>query len=183
LGFKKVMRTRLFFTEGRVERRQEESTEPEMGEFHLRADGLLELYSCGARLRSALLHSLADSFGEDSVSQIFLSKESMKKLMNESAEVLSVSLTGLGNPFFSDATLAGPDPAGSKTCKELMTSGDVKAFRAKYGIQDSSTDVLMVTIHSNCRTRFFPGQGVQAQTDIEEFLTTVYELSSEQASE
>ncbi len=187
LGFRKMMRTRLVFSEGRVEKKQEESTEPEIGEFHLRGDGLLELYSCGAKLRSSILHSFSDAFGKDSVNQLYLSKESMSKLMNDSIEVLSISLTGLGNPFFSDATLAGPDPANSKTCKELMASGDVKAFRAKYstnsgrggddGSSDSS-DVLMVTVHNNCRLRFFPGQRVQAQSDIEEFVTRTYQLSA-----
>ena len=181
LGFRKQVRTRLVFKEGRVERKQEETTEPEIGEFHLRSDGLLELYSCGAKLRSGILHSFSEEYGKEATSHLYLPKESMQKLMNDSMEVLSISLSGLGNPFFSDATLAGPDPASSKTCKELMASGDVKAFRAKYGTSsegNSSTDVLMVTVYNNCRTRFFPGQGVQSQSDIEEFLTRVYQLSA-----
>ena len=79
LGFRKMTRTRLVFSEGRVERKQEETTEPEIGEFHLRGDGLLELYSCGAKLRSAILHSLSETFGKDSVNQLYLTKESMNK--------------------------------------------------------------------------------------------------------
>ena len=87
--------------------------------------------------------------------------------MNDSIEVLSISLTGLGNPFFSDATLSGPDPANSKTSRVYLASGDVKAFRAKYSTSSGrsgedgssdSTDVLMVTVHNNCRLRFFPAR-------------------------
>ena len=96
--------------------------------------------------------------------------------MKDSIEALSISLTGLGNPYFSDATLAGPDPSNSKTCKELMASGDVKAFRAKYSTDSDSSEVIMVTVHNNCRLRL-PGQKVQAQADIEEFVTCVNELS------
>ncbi len=164
LSFKKVTRTRLVFREGRVERREEESTEPEIGEFHFRNDGVLELYSVGAKHRSLLIRSFTERFGKESLEQLFLKKESMSKLMEEAVEVASVSLTGLGNPFFSDATL----------------SGDLKYFRAKYSVDSSgeSSGVMMVTIHSNCKLRFFGGQNVQAQSDIEEFVTRVKTLAS-----
>ncbi|GEM_PF-5098044 len=180
LSFKKVTRTRLVFREGRVERREEESTEPEIGEFHFRNDGVLELYSVGAKHRSLLIRSFTERFGKESLEQLFLKKESMSKLMEEAVEVASVSLTGLGNPFFSDATLSGSDPANSKTCKELLSSGDLKSFRAKYSVDSSgeSSGVMMVTIHSNCKLRFFGGQNVQAQSDIEEFVTRVKTLAS-----
>jgi hypothetical protein len=188
LGFRKVTRSRLVYRDGRVERKEEESTEPEIGEFHFRNDGLLELYSCSAKLRGLILHSISDAFGKESLDQLYLSKESMNSLMKDAIEVLSISLSGLGNPFFSDATLTGADPANSKTCKELMTSGDVKAFRAKYSIESGgirggdkggeALDVLMVTVHSNCKLRFFPGHGVQSQTDIEEFVTKTHKLSA-----
>ncbi|MHB8568010.1 MAG: hypothetical protein ACYC7D_11885 [Nitrososphaerales archaeon] len=180
LGFRKVTRARLVYRDGRVERKEEESTEPEIGEFHFRNDGMLELYSCSAKLRNLMIRSFVDAFGKESLDQLYLPKESMTKLIGEAIEVLSVSLTGLGNPFFSDATLSGADPVNSKTCKELIPSGDVKSFRAKYSLESGgdATDVMMVTIHNNCKLRFFAGQKVQAQSDIEEFVTRVNGLAS-----
>jgi len=41
LSFKRVQRSRLKLQNGRIERIQEEVTEPEMGEFHIRQDGIL----------------------------------------------------------------------------------------------------------------------------------------------
>ena len=182
LGFKKVTRSRLVFKDGRVERKEEESTEPEIGEFHLRKDGLLELYSCGAKQRGMILHSLSESLGKDSLQQLYLSKESMTKLMKDAIEILSISFTGLGNPFFSDATLTGADPVNSKTCKELLSLGEIKSFRAKFAIDSSggedSSDVLLATVYSNCRIRVFSGQKVQAQSDIEEFVTNLKGLAA-----
>ena len=190
LGFRKVTRTTLVLRDGRIERKQEETTEPEVGEFHLRRDGLLELYSCGPRLKSAILRSLGDSFGKDSLEKLYLPKESMNKLMEEAIEILSVSFSGLGNPFFSDATLSGADPVNSKTCKEFMSSGELKSFRAKFSVAspsssakrdgdgEDSSDILMATVYNGCKLRFFPGQGVQAQSDIEEFVSRVQDVAA-----
>ncbi len=186
LGFRRTTRSILVVKDGRIERKEEEATEPEIGEFHLRRDGLLELYSCSARLKSSMLRSLGDAFGKDSVEKLYLPKDSMNKLMKDAIEVLSVSFSGLGNPFFSDATLSGADPVNSKTCKELMSSGDLKSFRAKFNVEsassgrngeEDSSDILMATVYNSCKVRFFPGQGVQAQSDIEEFVSRVQDVS------
>lgn len=182
LSFRKVTRTRLVFRDGRVERKEEESTEPEIGEFHFRNDGLLELYSCSAKQRNLLTRSFMDDYGKESLDKLFLTKEAMTKLMQEAVEVLSVSLTGLGNPFFSDATLTGADPVNSKTCKELISSGDVKSFRGKFSSEsasEESSSVMMVTIHNNGKLRFFGGQNTQAQSEIEDFVSKVKGMSTE----
>lgn len=181
LSFKKVQRTRLRLQNGRIERIQEEATEPEIGEFHVRQDGILELYSYGAKQRSSLTKSLSETFGNECLKQLYLPKDAMKSLMTEAIEVSSVSLTGLGNPFFNDATLSGTDPANSKTYKELAGSGEIKTFRGKFpsGDADASTAPLIVTVHSNCKLRFFGGQIPVAQSDIEDFAKKVSDIASD----
>lgn len=181
LTFRKVLRSRLKLQNGRIERIQEEATEPEMGEFHVRRDGILELYSYGAKQKTALSKSLEESFGNDCLKQLYLSKDAMKSLMTETLEVSSVSLTGLGNPFFNDVTLSGTDPANSKTYKELASSGEIKSFRAKFpsGDSEASTAPLIVTIHSNCKLRFFGGQVPVAQGDIEDLGKKVSDIASD----
>lgn len=180
LTFKRVIRTRYKLQNGRIERVEEESTEPEIGEFHFRSDDLLELYSCGAKQRGFILKSISESFGKEELSSLSLTKDAMRSLMEEAIEVNSVSLTGLGNPFFTDATLSGPDPKGSKTYKEFLQSGEIKLFRAKYqtSTDDASIGPLMVTISSNCKIRFFGGQTPVAQSDIEEFTKKVASLAT-----
>jgi hypothetical protein len=179
LSFKKVQRTRLRLQNGRVERIQEEAAEPEIGEFHQRQDGILELYSYGAKQRTALTKSLSESFGDDCLGQLFLEKDAMKSLMTEAIEVNSVSLTSLGNPFFNDATFSGTDPTNSKTYKELSASGEIKSFRGKFQSGDSASAPLIVTVHSNCKLRFFGGQEPVAQSDIEDFEKEVIGIASD----
>ena len=181
LTFRKVQRTRLRLQNGRIERIQEEVTEPEMGEFHIKQEGCLELYSYGAKQKTALSKSLTDSFGNDCVKQLFLQKDAMKSLMTEAIEVNSISLTALGNPFFNDATFTGTDPTNSKTYKELAGSGEIKSFRAKFqsGDSDASTAPMIVTVHSNCKLRFFGGQVPVPQSDIEDFAKKVSDIASE----
>jgi hypothetical protein len=181
LTFKRVQRSRLKLQNGRVERVQEEVTEPEMGEFHVRQDGILELYSYGAKQKTALTKSLNESFGNDCLTQLFLQKDAMKSLMTEAIEINSVSLTALGNPFFNDVTFSGTDPANSKTYKDLSGTGEIKSFRAKFqsGDSDASTAPLIVTVHSNCKLRFFGGQVPVPQGDIEDFAKKVSDIASE----
>lgn len=180
LTFKRVVRTRYRLQSGRIERVEEESTEPELGEFHFRKDDLLELYSCGAKQRTSILKSISEAFGKDELSALSLSNDAMRSLMEEAIEVNSVSLSGLGNPFFTDATLTGPDPKGSKTYKELLQSGDIKSFRAKFqsAADDASIAPLMVTISRNCKIRFFASQAPVSQSDIEEFTKKVSSLAT-----
>ncbi len=180
LSFKRVQRNRLRLQNGRVERIQEEATEPEIGEFHVRKDGIIELYSFGAKHKSLLNHSLKDFFGENQApSQLYLSKDAMRSLMVEAIEVSSVSLTGLGNPFFNDATFSGTDPANSKTYKDLAASGEIRSFRGKFqgSSSDSSGAPLMVTVNSNCKLRFFGGQTPVLQEDIEDFAKKVASIA------
>jgi len=181
LSFKRVQRSRLKLQNGRIERIQEEVTEPEMGEFHVRQDGILELYSYGAKQKTALAKSLSESFGNDCLKQLFLQKDAMKSLMTEAIEISSVSLTALGNPFFNDATFSGTDPANSKTYKELSASGEIKSFRAKFqsGESDSASAPLIVTVYSNCKLRFFGGQVPVPQSDIEDFAKKVTDIASD----
>ena len=181
LSFRKVQRSRLKLQSGRIERIQEETTEPEMGEFHVRQDGILELYSYGAKQKTAFSKSFTETFGEDCLKQLYLPKDSMKSLMTEALEVSSVSLTGLGNPFFNDAMLSGTDPVNSKTYKELSGSGEIKSFRGKFpsGDADASTAPLIVTVHSNCKLRFFGGQIPVAQSDIEDFAKKVSDIAGD----
>jgi hypothetical protein len=181
LSFKSVQRSRLKFQSGRVERIQEEITEPELGEFHLRQDGILELYSYGTKQKTALTRSLMETYGNDCLSQLYLQKDAMKSLMTEAIEVNSVSLTGLGNPFFNDVTFSGTDPANSKTYKELSGSGEIKSFRAKFqsGDSDAASAPLVVTVHSNCKIRFFGGQVPVAQGEIEDFAKRVSDIATD----
>ena len=191
LSFRRVLRTRYKISGGRLTKQQEETTEPEIGEIHFRRDGLLELYSVSSKQRNALLQSFGEALGEkDSVKQLVVSKESMLSLMKEATEVSSVSLAGLGNPFFSDMTLSGLDPANSRTFKEMVSTGTIKSFRGKFhmdSIQGSGDaagkmDSMLVSVQSNCKVRFFAGgQNIIAQSDIEDFLTKVSELSSSDA--
>lgn len=181
LTFRKVQRSRLKLQNGRIEKIQEEVTEPEIGEFHVRQDGILELYSYGAKQKTALSKALTESFGDECLKQLYLQKDAMKSLMTEAIEISSVSLTALGNPFFNDATFSGTDPASSKTYKELSGSGEIKSFRAKFqaGDSDASSAPLIVTLHSNCKLRFFGGQVPVPQIDIEEFAKKVSDIASD----
>ncbi|MFI5420818.1 MAG: hypothetical protein ACHQ1H_07605, partial [Nitrososphaerales archaeon] len=173
ISFRRVVRVRWRLQAGRLERVEEEVTEPEICETHVKLrNGLLELYSFTAKQRTALLKSLKEVFGEESISELFLTKDAMKSLMAEAIEVLSVSLTGLGNPFFSDASFSGTDPVNSKTYKELLPSGEIKSFRAKYQVESSGEDAatapLLATISSSkCKVRVYGGQMPVAQSDIE----------------
>lgn len=183
LSFRRVMSSRLLLRNGRIERVEEESVEPELSEFHARRDGYLELYSFGSRQRTKLLESIRDSFGEGSVSELYLKRDAMKSLIAEALEVSSVSLTGLGNPFFSDASFSGTDPANSKTYKELMASGEIKSFRAKFQSSTNSSDAaaqpLGVSISSSkCKIRFYAGRVPVAQSDIEEFSKKVGDIAT-----
>jgi hypothetical protein len=181
LSFRRVQKSILKFQGGRIERVQEETTEPEMGEFHIRQDGLLELYSYSARQKTALSKSLGESFGKDCLTQLFLQKDAMKSLMTEAIEVNSVSLTSLGNPFFNEATLAGTDPANSKTFKEFFASGEIKSFRGKFhsASDQAATSPLNVTVSSNCKMRFFGGTAPVSQAEIEEFAKKVADIAIE----
>jgi len=180
LSFHRVQRSRLRLQAGRVEKVEEESTEPEICEFHVKnKEPILELYSFSAKQRSALLTSLKEEFGEDSVSELYLTKDAMKSVMAEAIEVSSVSLSGLGNPFFSDATLAGTDPANSKTYRELLASGEIRSFRAKFQTRndEASASPLLVTINSKCKLRLFGGQSPVAQPDVEEFVEKIANIA------
>ncbi len=148
MGFTRTMRTRLRLQSGRIERIEEEATEPEICEFHVKPkEAVLELYSSSAKQRSAILTSFGEQFGKESLKELSLSKDAMKSLMTEALEVTSVSLTALGNPFFSDATLTGTDPSSSKTYKDLMPSGEIRSFRAKFPSrsEEAGSSPLIVT--------------------------------------
>jgi hypothetical protein len=180
LSFRRVQRSRLRLQAGRVEKVEEEATEPEICEFHAKnKEPILELYSFSAKQRTALLTSMKEEFGEDSVQELFLAKDAMKSVMAEAIEVSSVSLSGLGNPFFSDATLAGTDPANSKTYRELLASGEIRSFRAKFQTRndEASTYPLLVTVNSKCKLRFFGGQSPVAQPDVEEFVEKIASIA------
>lgn len=180
ISFKKIQRTRLKLQNGRVQRIQEETTEPEISEFHVRQDGLLELYSFVAKQKTALTKSLSESYGTDCLVKLNLQKDAMKSLMTEATEVNSVSLTGLGNPFFSDATLTGTDPPNSKTYKELSSLGEIKSFRGKFqlGNAGASSQPILVAVHSNCKIRFFGGQTPVPQTDVEDFAKRIVDIAT-----
>jgi hypothetical protein len=180
LGFKHSMRARLKLQSNRVERVEEETVEPEICEFHVKSkEGILELYSFSAKQRSSLLVSLAEEFGKDSIQELTLSKDAMKSLMTEAIEVTSVTLSSLGNPFFSDATLTGTDPSRSKTYRELMPSGDIRSFRGKFqGHNDeASSTPLILTVSAKCKLRFFGGQSPVLQADVEEFVEKVSNIA------
>ena len=159
---------------------EEESTEPEICEFHMKnKEPILELDSFSAKQRTGLLASLKEEFGEDSFQELYLAKDAMKSLMAEAIEVSSVSLSGLGNPFFSEATLAGTDPANSKTYRELLASGEIKSFRARFQTRndEASAYPLLVTVSGKCKSRFFGGQSPVAQSDIEEFVEKIANIA------
>ncbi len=103
------MRTRLRLQSGRIERSEEEIIEPEdLRVSHQTKRSLSsELYLFSAKQRSGLFMSLGEEFGKETLQELSLSKDAMKSLMTEAIEVTSVSLSALGNPFFSDATLTG----------------------------------------------------------------------------
>jgi hypothetical protein len=180
LSFKKVQRNRLKLQNGRIERVQEETTEPELTEFHFRHDGLLELYSCSAKQKSAIARSLSERYGKDCLAQLYLAKDAMKSLMTEAIEISSVSLTGLGNPFFNDATLTGTDPSNSKTFKDLSSTGEIKSFRGRFPSinSDSVGSPLTVAVSSTCKIRFFGTQTPVAQEDIEDFNKKVTDIAT-----
>ena len=180
MGFRRVQRSRLRLQSGRIERTEEEITEPELGEFHHRhKDALIELYSFSAKQRTALLTSMKEDFGKESLSELVLSKDAMKSLMAEALDVSSVSLCALGNPFFSDATLTGTDPTNSKTYRELGSSGEIRSFRARFtsGSDEAGSSPLMVTVSLKCKVRFFAGQSPVLQSDIEEFVQRVANIA------
>lgn len=181
IGFRRSLRTRLKLRAGTIERVEEEVTEPEICEFHLKpGEAVLELYSFSAKQRSALFSSLGEEYGKELLQELGLPKDAMKSLMAEAIEVSSVSLNALGNPFFSDATLAGTDPSSSKTYRELVPSGEIRSFRAKFqgrGGDDSSASPLVVTISSKCKLRFFGGQSPPLQSDIEEFVERIVNIA------
>lgn len=186
LSFRRVIRTRYRVTAGRLSKLQEESTEPEIGELHFRRDGLLEMYAMSPKQRNLILNSLDESFRESSVKRLSLSKSAMISLMKEAVEVSSVSLSGLGNPFFSDMTLSGEDPVGSRTFKEILASGSIKSFRGRFQIESGRDEIsrndmnyLLVTVHNKCKVRFHVGgENVVAQSSLEDFLNKVGELST-----
>lgn len=185
LSFRRVIRTRYRVTAGRLSKLQEESTEPEIGELHFRRDGLLEMYAMSPKQRNLILNSLEDAFQESSVKRLSLSKSAMISLMKEAVDVSSVSLSGLGNPFFSDMTLSGEDPVGSRTYKEILASGSIKSFRGRFQIESgqevssSGLNFLFVTVQNKCKVRFHAGgENVVAQSSLEDFLSKVGELST-----
>lgn len=187
LSYKRVLRTRYKVQSGRLSKQQEETTEPEIGEFHVRKDGMIELYSVAAKQRNIVIQSLAEFFGGDKnvASVLSLSNEAMIKLMKDATEVSSVSLTGIGNPFFSDVTLSGSDPANSRTYKELLSaSATIKSFRGKFqsdsterGSEESASSLMLLTITNNCKIRFYGGQIPVSQSDIEDFASRVRKLA------
>jgi hypothetical protein len=180
IGFKRTMRSRLRLHSGMLERTDEETTEPEVCEFHVKPkEAILELYSFSAKQRSTLFTSLGEEFDKESLHELSLSKDAMKSLMTEALEVSSVSLSGLGNPFFSDATLTGTDPPNSKTYRELLPSGEVRSFRGKFQSrsEETSSSPLILTITSKCKLRFFGGQSVILQSDVEEFVEKIANIA------
>ena len=184
LAFRRIVRSSLKLVGGNIHRVEEETIEPEIDEFHLRtSQGILELYSPGAKQRTALLKSLRSAFGEESAVELFLTKDAMKSLMTEAIEVTSVSLTGLGNPFFGDASLTGTDPTNSKTYKELLGSGEIKSFWAKFqpasSREDASISPLVMGVSaSKCKVRFYGGQTPVAQSDIEDYTERIANIAS-----
>lgn len=180
IAFRSVLRSRLRIHSGRIERIEEETVEPEVCEFHVQLKNpILELYAFSARHRSALFQSLRDSFGEEAVRELVLTKDAMKSLMTEAIEVSSISLTGLGNPFFSDASFSGTDPSNSKSCKELIPVGEIRSFRGKFQTrsEEAGSQPLMVTVSSNCKVRFFGGHSPILQPYIEEFVERISNIS------
>jgi hypothetical protein len=180
IGFKRTTRSRLQFHSGRLERTDEETTEPEVCEFHLKPkEAVLELYSYSAKQRSSLFTSIVEEFGKESLQELSLSKDAMKSLMTEAIEVSSVSLSGLGNPFFSDVTLTGTDPSNSKTYRELLPSGEIRSFRGKFQSRSEETrpSPLVLTISAKCKLRFFGGQSAVLQSDIEEFVEKIANIA------
>lgn len=180
MGFRRLRVSRLKLVSGRVERVEEEITEPELCEFHMKSkDPVLELYSFSAKQRSTLFSSLREKFGRDEVKELVLTKDGMKSLMTEAIEITSVSLSSLGNPFFSDATLTGTDPTNSKTYRELVTSGEIRSFRGKFQSRadDASSSPVTVTISSKCKLRFFASQSTVLQSDVEEFVEKVTNIA------
>lgn len=181
MTFRRNLRSRLKLQSGRLERVEEEVIEPEIGEFHLRTKEplLLELYSYGAKQRTMLFASLCEKFGKGSLIELALSKDAMQSLMAEAIEVSSVSLSALGNPFFSDATLAGTDPVNSKTFRELVPSGEIRSFRAKFQTrsEEAGSSPLVASVSSRCKVRFFGGQSPVLQSDIEEFLEKIANIA------
>ncbi len=186
LGFRRATRSRLRLHSGRLEKTEEEVTEPEVGEFHLKPkEAVLELYSLSAKQRSTLFTSLEEEFGKEGLQELSLSKDAMKSLMAEAIEVSSVSLSGLGNPFFSDATFTGTDPSNSKTYRELQPSGEIRSFRGKFQRRsdEASSTPLILTISSKCKLRFFGGQSAVLQSDIEEFVEKIANLAEARDNE
>ena len=180
IGFKRSIRTRLRLHSGRIERTEEETTEPEVCEFHIKPkEAVLELYSFSAKQRSSLFAMLGEEFGKDALQELSLSKDAMKSLMTEAIEVSSVSLSALGNPFFSDATLTGTDPSNSKTYRELLPSGELRSFRGKFQSrsEETSSSPLILTISAKCKLRFFGGQSPVLQSDIEEFVEKIANIA------
>ena len=180
LGFKRTMRSRLRLHAGRLERTDEEATEPEVCEFHVKPkDAILELYSFSAKQRSTLFTSLEEAFDKESLQELSLSKDAMKSLMTEALEVSSVSLSGLGNPFFSDATLTGTDPSNSNTYRELLSAGEIRSFRGKFQSrsEETSSSPLILTVSSKCKLRFFGGQSAILQSDVEEFVEKIANIA------
>jgi hypothetical protein len=185
LSYKRVMRTRYKLQSGRLSKQQEETTEPEIGEFHVRKDGLIELYSVPAKQKNMVIQSLGEFFGgddKDIASPLLLTNESMMKLMKDAAEVSSVSLTGIGNPFFSDVTLSGSDPSNSRTYKDLLSSSAaIKSFRGKFQSNSpesgGESSFLLTTVTNSCKVRFYGGQIPVSQSDIEDFTSGVRKLA------
>jgi len=180
MSFRRALRTRLRLVSGRIERVEEEATEPEICEFHIRSkEPILELYSFSAKQRTALFGSLSDEFGKESILELSLTKDAMKSLMTEAIEISSVSLSALGNPFFSDATLTGTDPVNSKTYRELVPSGEIRSFRARFQSRSDETgsSPLVVTVSMKCKIRFFGSQSPVLQSDIEEFVERVANIA------
>jgi hypothetical protein len=181
LSFHKVIRTRLNVSRGHLTKQLEELTEPEISEIHFRKDGLMEIYSAGSKMRSTLLSSLNESLaGMDPVRTLAIEKESMLSLMKDASEVTSISLAGLGNPFFSDAILSGADPSNSRTFKELISGGTIRSFRARYFSEgesaseehSSNRELLLVSVRNDCKLRFYTGRkNVLVQSEIEDFLS------------
>lgn len=180
LSFRRVNRTRFKMQSGRLSKQQEEVTEPEVGELHLRRDGALEFYSVPAKQRNMIFQSLEESFSKESLSSLTISKQSMLSLMEDAIEVSSVSLTGIGNPFFSDVTLSGSDPANSRTFKELLPQATIKSFRAKFQVDSENEEQssIMITISNNCKLRFYGGQGVLSQSDVEDYVSKVRKVAT-----
>jgi len=180
MGFKRTVRSRLRLHSGRIEKVEEEVTEPEVCEFHLKAkESVLELYSYSAKQRGTIFKSLGEEFGKESLKELSLSKDAMKSLMTEAIEVTSVSLTALGNPFFSDATLTGTDPSSSKTYRDLLPTGEIRSFRAKFPSrsEESGSSPLVVTVSSKCKIRLFGGQSPVLQSDVEEFVEKIANIA------